>query len=157
MVCKISNYFPVIQSHWAVKIPNVLVLHQYRWNAVQNRPFLSLMPNGMRKLAMSDTMAYRWLLKYRISFPLFIVGELYKFQMSGFFIDTSETVQKRPWWPLETSWKLGIPCLGSQLWFFALYLHMFLCDTWNHAWKTGWKVYVSAYEAHQVLRMCLKY
>ena len=23
---------------------------------------------------------------------------------------------------------------------------MFFCDTWNHAWKTGWKVYVSAYE-----------
>ena len=40
---------------------------------------------------MSDTMAYRWLLKYRIGFPLFIVGELYKFQI---FIDICETVQK---------------------------------------------------------------
>ena len=81
MVCKISKYFPIIQSHWAVKIPNVLILHQYRWNTVRNGPFLSLMSNGMRKWAMSDTMAYRWLLKYRISFLLFIVGELYKFQI----------------------------------------------------------------------------
>ena len=29
--------------------------------------------------------------------------------MSGFFIDTGETVQKRPRWSLETLWKLGIP------------------------------------------------
>ena len=152
MVGKISNYFPIIQSHWAVKIPNVLILHQYRWNMVRNRLFLSLMPNGMRKWAMSDTMAYRWLLKSQIIFPLFIVGELYKFQIFHWYRWNSP---KRPWWSLETLWKLGIFCLGSQLWFFAQ--NMFFCDTWNHAWKTGWKVYVSAYEAHQLLRMCLKY
>ena len=99
MVCKISNYFPIIQSHWAVKIPNVLILHQYRWNTVPNRPFLSLMPNGTRKWAMSDTMAYRWLLKYGISFPLFIVVELYKFQIFHWYRWNSP---KRPWWSLET-------------------------------------------------------
>ena len=44
---------------------------------------------------------------------------------------------------------------GSQLGFFAL--HIFFCDTWDHARKTGSKVCVSAYEAHQALRMGLKY
>ena len=34
-------------------------------------------------------------------------------------------------------------------------IHIFR-DTWDHAWKTGWKVCVSAYEAYQVLRMCFK-
>ena len=114
MVCKISDYFPIIQSHWAVKIPKFLILYQYRWNTVRNRPFLSLMPDGMRKCGMSDTMAYRWLLKYWISFPLFIFGELYKLQIFHWCRWNSP---KRPWWSLETLWKLRIPCLGSQLWF----------------------------------------
>ena len=71
--------------------------------------------------------------------------------MSGFFIDTGEIVHKR-------SENLEFPArliLGYQLRFSAL--HMFFCDTWNHAWKTGWKVYVSTYESYQLLRMCLKY
>ena len=105
-----------------MKIPNVSILHQYRWNTVLNRPFVSLMPNGMRKWAMSDTMTYRRLLKYWISFPLFIVGELHKFQIFHWYRWNST---KRPWWSLETLWKLRIPCLGSQLWFF-LPLHVFL-------------------------------
>ena len=45
---------------------------------------------------MFDTMAYKGLLKYQISFPLFMVSELRKFQMSGFFIVIGETVHKRP-------------------------------------------------------------
>ena len=122
MVCRISNYFPIIQSHWAVKIPSVLILHQYRWNTVRNRPFLSLTPNGMRKWAMSDTMAYRWLLNNRISFPFFIVGELYKFQIFHWYRWNSP---KRPWSSFETLWKPGIPCLGSQLIIFCT-IHVFL-------------------------------
>ena len=43
---------------------------------------------------MFDIMPYKWLLKYHISFSLFIVGELSKFQISGFFICIGETVQK---------------------------------------------------------------
>ena len=35
---------------------------------------------------MFDIMTYKGLLKYQISFPLFKVSELSKFQMSGFFI-----------------------------------------------------------------------
>ena len=35
---------------------------------------------------MFDTMAYKGFLKYQINFPLFIVSELSKFQMSGFFV-----------------------------------------------------------------------
>ena len=45
---------------------------------------------------MFDTVAYIGLLKDQIDFPLFIVSELSKFQMSGFFIGIGETVQKRP-------------------------------------------------------------
>ena len=36
-------------------------------------------------------------------------------------------------------------------------IYILFHDTWHHAWKTGWKVCVLAYEACQVLRMCLKY
>ena len=57
------------------------------------------MPNGIRKWVMSDTMAYRWILKYWISFLSFIVSELQKFQMSGCFIDAFISFQK-----------FGIPC-----------------------------------------------
>ena len=101
-----------------MKIPNVLILHQYRWNTVRNRPFLSLMPNGMRKWAMPDRMPYRWILKYQISFPLFMVSELYKFQIFHWYRWHSP---KRPWWSLETLWKLGIPCLGSDTYEFLPY------------------------------------
>ena len=43
---------------------------------------------------MFDIMAYKGLLKYQINFPLFIVSELRKFQMYGFFIGAGETVEK---------------------------------------------------------------
>ena len=56
--------------------------------------FFSLMSNGMTKRVMFDIMACKWLLKYQINFPLFIVSDLWKFQMSGFFIGIGETVQK---------------------------------------------------------------
>ena len=36
---RISNWFPFIQSQWAVKIPNVFISHQYRWNTVPSRPY----------------------------------------------------------------------------------------------------------------------
>ena len=29
---RISNLFAFTQSQWAVKIPNIFILHQYRWN-----------------------------------------------------------------------------------------------------------------------------
>ena len=52
--------------------------------------------------------------------------------------------------------------LSGELWvlrydFFTL--HIFFRDTWNHSWKTEWKVCVcvSVYEDQQVLRMFLKY
>ena len=115
------------------------------------------MPNEMRKRVMFDTMAYQGLLEYQISFPLFIVSELWKFQMSEFFIGIRETVQKGDSDNLELSENSEFPVrwiLGSELWWLALYI--FFRDTWNHAWKTGLKVCVSVYEAHQVLRMCLK-
>ena len=70
----------------------------------------------------------------------------------------SETVQKGHGDNLELSENSELSVrliLGSELCFLALCI--FFCDTWNHAWKTGWIVYVSAYEAHQVVRMCLKY
>ena len=44
---------------------------------------------------MFDTMAYKGLLNYQINFPLFIVSELWKFQMAGFLIGMGETIQKR--------------------------------------------------------------
>ena len=43
--------------------------------------------------------------------------------------------------------------LGSEISSFAQYIRFH--DAWNHAWKTEWKVCVSAYEAHQVLRICI--
>ena len=85
-----------------------------------------LMPNRMKKWVMFETMAYRWLLKYHISFPLFMVSELWKFKMSGFFIDTGETVQKRPQWSLLTLWKLGIPC---QVLIYDFFRHTYLSVT----------------------------
>ena len=53
-----------------------------------------LMPNGIKKWVMFDTVAYKGLLKYQINFPLFTVSELWKFQMSAFFIGIGETVKK---------------------------------------------------------------
>ena len=47
---------------------------------VENRPFLSLMPNWMKKWVIIDIMAYQRLLKYPISFSLFKVSEPWKFQ-----------------------------------------------------------------------------
>ena len=68
---------------------------------------------------------------------------------SGFFIDTGETVQKDHGDHLKLSENLEFPA-WVLTYEFLPYMHMFFCDTWNHAWKTGWKVYVSAYEAHKV-------
>ena len=107
---------------------------------------------------MFETVAYIGLLKDQINFPLFIVGELSKFQMYGFFIGIGETVQKGHNDNLELSENLEFPVrliLGSELSFLAL--HIPFHDTRNYAWRTGWKVCVSAYEAHQVLRMSFKY
>ena len=86
--------------------------------------------------------------------------------MSGFFIGIGET-------KILYSYNILVKLTGSIraimiTWnspknrnslsgeFRALSYHIF-CDTWNHAWKTIWKVCVSAYETHQVLRMFLKY
>ena len=52
---------------------------------------------------MFDIMAYKGLLKYQINFPLLIVSELRKFQMSGFFTGIGETVSKRHSDNLENS------------------------------------------------------
>ena len=57
-----------------------------------------------------------------------MVSELYKFQIFHWY---RWNRLKRPWWSLETLWKLGIPCLGSHLWIFCpthVFLwHMELC------------------------------
>ena len=135
-----------------MKIPNVWILHQYRWNpffkidpffshskqkknyqnesyltqfhakgfqnvklifqysklvisenskcldfvSVQVKPMLQTRAffshaKQNEKWIIFDTMAYRRLLKYQISFPLFKVSEPWKFQMSGFCISTGET------------------------------------------------------------------
>ena len=74
---------------------------------------------------------------------------------SRFFIDTDETVQKDHGDHLKLPDNLEFPAWVLSYDFFAPY--MFFCDTWNHAWKTVWKVYVSVYEAYKMLRICLKY
>ena len=58
---------------------------------------------------MFDAVAYKGLLKYQINFPLFIVSELLKFQMSGFFIGIGETVQKSHSDNLELSENSELP------------------------------------------------
>ena len=50
-----------------------------------------LIPNRMTKWVISDTMAYQRLPEYGVSFSLFKVSELWKFQMSSFCVSTGET------------------------------------------------------------------
>ena len=69
---------------------------------------------------MFDTMAYRWFLKYQISlkFSLFIVGELYKFQMSGFSLIQVKQFKKGHSDHLELSENSEFPArqiMGFQL------------------------------------------
>ena len=54
-----------------------------------------------------DTMAYQWLLKYQISFPLFKVSEPWKFQMCWFCVSAGEThSSNRPFFlSFPTEWK----------------------------------------------------
>ena len=50
--------------------------------------------------------------------------------------------------------------LSGEFWVLSYHsfaLYILFHDTWNHAWKTAWKVCASAYEAHQVLRKYFKY
>ena len=82
----------------------------------------------------NEKMSHAWhngiqvVLKYRISFPLFMVSELYKFQIFHWY---RWNRPKRPWWSLETLWKLGIPLPGFSLMNFCpthVFLwHMELC------------------------------
>ena len=58
---------------------------------VQNRPFFSHSKQNEEKWVIFDTMAYQRLQEYQVSFPLFRVSELWKFQMSSFCVRTVET------------------------------------------------------------------
>ena len=51
---------------------------------VQKMPFFSHAKQNEKKKVIFGTIAYQGLLKYQISFPIFKVGERWKFQMSGF-------------------------------------------------------------------------
>ena len=55
--CHMPNWFSFIQSQWPIKIPNVLILHQYRWNTKFKLCHFSLMPNWMKRSLIFDTMA----------------------------------------------------------------------------------------------------
>ena len=53
-----------------------------------------------------DTLAYQRLPEYGISFPLFKVNELWKFQMSSFSVSTMKhIVQKGHFFSFQTEWK----------------------------------------------------
>ena len=118
---RISNYFSFIQSQWAMKIPDVSILHQYRWNTVQKGHF-SIIPNRMEKWVIFDTMAYERLPKYQISFPLFKVNELWKLQMSSFCVSSDEKhsskqaifLSFKTEWKMSHFWHNGIP-ITSQI------------------------------------------
>ena len=74
---------------WAVKIPNVFILRQFRWKHSLNGPDFSLIRNRMKKWVIFDTMACQILPKYHISFLLFKVSVPWKFQMSWFCVSTN--------------------------------------------------------------------
>ena len=77
--------------------------------------------------------------------------------MSGFLLVQVKQVEKATvttWNPLKTR-----NSLSGEFWVLSYDfcpIHIFH-DTWRHAWKTGWKVCVTAYEAYQVLRIRFKY
>ena len=98
---------------------------------------------------MFNTMAYKRLLKYKISVRLFIVSCENSKCLKQFKKGHGDNLELSENSEFPVRW-----ILGSELSFFARYI--LFNDTWNHAWKTGWKC-VLAYEAYEVLRMCLKY
>ena len=84
-----------------MQVPNALILCQYRWNTVQNRPFFL----SCQTLWQNESMAYKGTQKSQIGFPLFKVSELWKFQKSSFCVKTGEhTVQNRSFFSFMPNW-----------------------------------------------------
>ena len=73
-----------------------------------NKGIFSLMPNRTKKWIIFDTIEYQKPLNYQISFPLFKVGEPWKFQVSGFCISTGDihTSEKGIFLSFQTEWEL---------------------------------------------------
>ena len=103
----------LVSLHWkSVNRKNSKCLHfasvQMK-HKVQKRPFFSFQTEW-KKWVIFDMMLYQRLDEYQISFPLFKVSELWKFQMSSFCISTDETHSSKRaiFLSFQTEWKIWV-------------------------------------------------
>ena len=76
----------------SVSCENSKCLHfpSVQWNTKFKKAIFFSFQTEWKKWIIFDTMAYQKLPEYQISFPLFKVSELWKFQMSSFCVSTDE-------------------------------------------------------------------
>ena len=89
---RISHLFAFIQTQWAVKIPNVPILRQYKWDTLYSKTGNFLLSREKNeKWVIFDAIGYHGLPEYEINLPLLKVNEPWKFQTSSSHISIGQT------------------------------------------------------------------